>query len=346
MFLKRFSKSILILTAIQAILFTACYQKVQRNEINIGSADSIKSMNPILGNRNESQNFWRLLYQPLVDFDLRNNKAVPVLAVDLPIVTYHDSTNTYSLRFEIKNEAVWDNGLPVTTRDVAFTFKLLKMFDTQNSYALTSELKEIVFTNDIREFTLIIQADSNKKYVEEFDVPILPEYFFDPSNLLFEKNFKELQSFKQKMPNEELQKWYDHFLSLNSLSSETVCGSGAYQLTDKSNQNELLLTRKPDWWGNAFNTADELIFFQAYPARLHYFMHLKSQMVLKNISEFKLDVYENLTKTDFKMLKENSDWEKDFVVTNNFIYNKRLTGIETSASNPGFWEGSFRTTLK
>lgn len=328
------------------LLLFSCTQKVQHNELRIGMRETVSSFNPVLGNRTESENFWRLLYQPLVDFDVRNMKAVPVLAKDLPVVTFHDSTNTFALRFEIKNEARWDNGLPVTARDVAFTLKLLKLFDTKGQYPLSDEVKEIVFTNDVRNFTMIIQADSNHNYSEQFDVPVMPEYFYDPKSLLFEKNFDEMKSFRTKMPNQELEQWKKNFLTTADAIPYSVCGSGAYHLVSVNNNASFLFERKPDWWGNAFNNAGDFLFFQAYPARINYVTHCAPTSIVKFIVANHLDVFVHLTKADFIELNDNKEWQKQFNLSDKMIYNNRLSGVVTSTYEPGYWEAALRTTLQ
>ncbi len=67
-----------------------------------------------------AQDIQNNIFQPLINFDFKTLKLVPVLADSMPQIKV-DSAGRMSLTFEIRKEAKWDNGTPITAKDVDFT---------------------------------------------------------------------------------------------------------------------------------------------------------------------------------------------------------------------------------
>jgi peptide/nickel transport system substrate-binding protein len=78
-----------------------------------------QSFNPLLATTGTTQIITGLLWEPLLDIDAKN-ELVPALAEAVPTPT-DAKTYTFKLRSGLK----WSDGTPLTSADVAFTFKLI-----------------------------------------------------------------------------------------------------------------------------------------------------------------------------------------------------------------------------
>jgi len=73
----------------------------------------------------------RYIYQGLVYTDYFTYEQVPQLAKALPVVS--ERNGKILLDMEIRPEAKWDNGTPITGKDVAFSLKLFKLPKLDNA---------------------------------------------------------------------------------------------------------------------------------------------------------------------------------------------------------------------
>ncbi len=63
----------------------------------------------------------RHLYDPILDYDVNGN-LVPVLASELPVV----STDHLRITVKLRTDAHWQDGLPITAKDVKFTLDKIR----------------------------------------------------------------------------------------------------------------------------------------------------------------------------------------------------------------------------
>ncbi|NJN34264.1 MAG: hypothetical protein HC817_08455 [Saprospiraceae bacterium] len=85
-------------------------------------------MNPLTTEDVNSVNVMDNIFLPLLDFDPQTFELVPVLAKSRPIISTVDTgkfKGGASYTYEIRDEAVWDNGAPVTAADYIFTVKAI-----------------------------------------------------------------------------------------------------------------------------------------------------------------------------------------------------------------------------
>ncbi|MEL6989364.1 MAG: hypothetical protein AAGK97_16250, partial [Bacteroidota bacterium] len=94
--------------------------------IKIRIADEPDRLNPMLaGSANATQIFAHLL-QPLVEFDPHTLKESPILVKSLPIETKIQEgpyKGGIAFDYEIRDDAVWEDGQAVTIDDYLFTIK-------------------------------------------------------------------------------------------------------------------------------------------------------------------------------------------------------------------------------
>lgn len=257
---------------------TACHQdqappyKHTDNTVRVRLPADIKTLNPYLYRTGYENTVHSLIFQALMDFEPKSLQLTPQLLTSPPsIEDIAEGENAGGQRFgfEILEEAVWDDGKPVTGYDFEFTLKALfnPKAPTQRWLAYLDYLTGIeVDPANPRKFSVL----TNRKYfLAEAAIStliVLPKHIYDPDGLLDGFSLSDLIAGKVEASNgERLQQFADRFGS-PEFARQTVSGSGPYALVEWIDGQRVVLAKKPNWWGNAL--ADKNVLLQAYPDTL------------------------------------------------------------------------------
>ena len=101
----------------------ACQQPEPNTVLRIGLAEEPRTLNVWLASDANSRKVLGLIYQPLYVIDPVTLDLIPWLARSMPVYDQRRLAYTVSLR-----SARWSDGLPFTSRDVAFTGSLIQSF--------------------------------------------------------------------------------------------------------------------------------------------------------------------------------------------------------------------------
>ncbi|MGX2994184.1 ABC transporter substrate-binding protein [Streptomyces sp. JNUCC 64] len=141
-----------------------------RRTLKIAVSQSVDSLNPFLASRLISTSVHRLMYEYLTNYDPVDGRAVPGLAT-----AWKASADKLTWTYTIRSGAHWSDGVPVTARDAAWTFRTM-MTDEAAGAANGS------FVGNFREVTapdphrLVIRLHRPQATMTALDVPIVPEH--------------------------------------------------------------------------------------------------------------------------------------------------------------------------
>ena len=128
------------------------------------------NLNPFIGIQGLDYMFWHMNYDFLVGFDSKDLEPRPELATSWEV-----SPDGREWTFTIRSDAKWQDGVPVTAGDVAFTF----------NYIVDNKLLNLsTYTNGITGAEVIddthvkITTDAPKANMLRMVVPILPEHIW------------------------------------------------------------------------------------------------------------------------------------------------------------------------
>lgn len=175
-----------------------------------------KVINPLLRTDNNSFLTEKYLWLYLMDQDPDTLKFIPALAESLTI-----SADKKSYTFVLNAAAKWQDGTPVTTEDVKFTFDT--MMDPKSNTAVRRVYYEGVklTIKDARTFTFFVPE---------------PKFF----TLEFMCTFRTLNK-----------KQYENEKDFNSAKAVMQpIGNGPYKLTVFQRDQRLEFERVKDWWGD------------------------------------------------------------------------------------------------
>ncbi|MDW8301510.1 MAG: ABC transporter substrate-binding protein [Bacteroidia bacterium] len=308
----------LILTA---FLFQIVFgQSKYRDSVVVREVTDADALNPILATSAVTSSIIRNIFQSLCSPDPQTLNPVPVLAKSTPKI----SEDGLSFEYEIRQEAVWDNGSPVTGHDFAFTIKVIKNPKVNAAHLRPNYLfveDVIVDSNNPKKFTV----KTNQKYMlAEFMLNILniiPEYNYDPSGLMKNISIPQLNKELDYATTEKAAKFAENFNSdVFKKTPNNISGSGPYTVRSWTYGERIVLERKENWWGNAFE--NENVYFQAYPKRI---IHRVVKNVTTAVQLFKLnqiDVLHDIPVKEYLALKSSMDPNTvEFATPNKLSYN-------------------------
>jgi peptide/nickel transport system substrate-binding protein len=193
--------------------------------LRIGWTQDVDNLSPFIGLQGTDYMLWHLNYDFLVGFDARTLEPKPELATKWEV-----SPDGKTWTFTIRTGATWQDGLPVTARDVAFTFNYIIQNNLLNLAVYTDGITKAVATDDTH---VQITTKTPKANMLRMVVPILPEHIWS------------------KISGKE---------AANSYGNQPpVIGDGPFKIVEWQKGRFVRLEANPDYWGGK-PRIDELIF--------------------------------------------------------------------------------------
>lgn len=309
----------LILCLVAMSLYSCKGKKKAKGTVNIYEMTDPDMLNPINTKTAGGDMLCkRLLFQNLAGLDPSNYSYTSQLMKDYPVISSFSNDEVKDgerLDYEIRPEAVWDNGTPITGHDYVFTIKCLL-----NPKTNCEHLKPYF------DWVYDIQVDptnpkkfsvfSNKKYYiieETAGSYIIPEYNYDPNHIMKKFSIKDMNT---QAKRDALKENTDILAFAESFNSEKysrdpnyVVGSGPYRLEKWVTGQELVFKRKDTWWGDKFA---ELRDFWAYPERIKLKIIPDPNTAITALKNKQLDMMINIPSKAFKELEADENFKKEY----------------------------------
>lgn len=279
-------------------------------------------LNPLLTLSNYSNTVIGLTACYLQSLDPESMEMKPQLAQSRPEVALLEDgpyAGGVSYTFEIRPEAVWDNGSPVTASDFVFTLKAAfnPKVPAPVYRVYLSFIKEVVIDPDNpKRFTVF----SDRRYIigEEAisaALPVMPAYHYDAEGLMADIELSDLLDEPKAKAlaesDERLGQFAEQFTSpAFSREPEGVVGCGPYRLVSWETGQRLVLERKTDWWGDQVTDGKEAL--AAYPARIVFRPIQDPNTAIAALKDGQVDVMANIPPAQFLELKETEFVNKQY----------------------------------
>ncbi|WNJ21278.1 ABC transporter substrate-binding protein [Pontibacter sp. G13] len=244
------------------------------------------------------------LYESLISLDIATGEFVPDLAVALPT----RSEDGLSYDFEIHPDAAWNDGRPVTAKDVEFSIKaiLCPLSQADASRNLFEYIESLTIDSDNPKKFRITMTDyyfNNDYFGSQFVV--LDQKFFDPEDKLANYSIPALKEGAESLSEDpELIAFAEYFNGPACSTDEAVfqAGSGGYYIESWTPGQEIVLKRNEKYWGK--NLADK---FHATKPEHIFFQIVSDQAALEvKIQNEELDVVTHLIPPSYAALLEDS----------------------------------------
>lgn len=246
------------------------------------------------------------VHSQLLERDPATLKERPFLVKTMPEIKETENGGM-ALVYEIREEAVWDDGSPILASDYVFTIKVIKNPQVQASStrAYLEFIEDIIIDeNNPKKFTII----SNKPYFGAVSstggIPVLPAYFYDAEGLMSDFSIAELNDpnrLEELNNNPRIKDFATAFNNNFSTEPSQIMGAGAYQVKTVSQHEHIILERKEKWWGDAV----DVDYIKANPKKIIFKIIDNDNTAIAAIKEQKLDVFPFIDAENFLEIKES-----------------------------------------
>ena len=193
--------------------------------LHIGWLQEPDNLNPFIGIQGTDYMLWHMNYDFLVGFDAKTLDPRPELAT-----AWEVSPDGLVWTFTIRSGSTWQDGVPVTAKDVAFTFNYINDNKLLNLQTYTSGITRAVAVDDTH---VKIYTAAPKANMLRMVVPILPEHIWSKIS-----GKEATTSYQNKPP---------------------IVGDGPFQIVEWQKGKFVRLVANPKYWGGK-PKVDEVIF--------------------------------------------------------------------------------------
>jgi len=139
------------------------------NMLKIGVAEEPDSLSPLITYERSSFEIFMLIYDSLITFD-ENMQPVPSLAESWEV-----NQDSLQWTFKLRRDVKWSDGESFTSKDVKFTFELMK----NSGLGLYTDLvKDIDVIETPDDYTVVFKTEKPKANMLQNITPILPEHIW------------------------------------------------------------------------------------------------------------------------------------------------------------------------
>lgn len=281
--------------------------------VNVRMDAAVSTLNIYLPATGYSRYVGVRIFQSLGETDPKTLELKPLLVKSIPAVrkvTDGPYAGALAYDFEILDEAKWDNGSPVTGKDVEFTFKIIfhPGLPTEVFRGYFGYLKDIeVDKANPKKFTVYFSQYYMLMQEGTCGIPIYPAYNYDPNNALTNiplSDFLDKKKSEQLASNPAAQAFAKEFLEPKYANDKNfISGSGPYRLESTDGDQGTVLIKKQNWWGDALIQQNPLLV--AYPEKLVYKI-VSDEAAIENLLKTEdLDVAVQITPAKFLEMKQN-----------------------------------------
>lgn len=300
--------------------FMSCKGKAKGGgTLNIRISVDPDKLNPITLTTNDARKIADLMFA-----SLNSSKPVPdygltpyIIKENAKITELADGEFKGGLKldYEIREDAVWDNGEPITGNDYVFTMKTIlnPKVNCEPLRGYYNWLADIVVDpQNPKKFSVI----TSKKYymIEEFAGGyVLPEYNYDPEKIMRKFSVKDMNTDAKRSAlreNADIIKFAEFFNGEKfQRDPQFIVGAGPYKLESWTTGQEVVLVKKDNWWGNA-HTDDRT--FWAFPKRIKVKIINDDNTAMTAMKDGAIDNFTAIRAKDFKELEKNETFKSKF----------------------------------
>ena len=273
------------------------------------------------------------IFQQLLTIDYGTLEYVPLLAESRPLIEKTPEGGML-ITYRLRPEARWDDGTPITPKDIEFTLKAIKNPKVDNQrirhfFEFIEDIKydkedPLKFTFVCNEIYILAEAASGTFHV-------LPEKVYDPKGLLKEFSLKDFTNDAENLPNHPkiIEFANDFNAEKYQREKEYIKGSGPYDLDEWLTGQRIVLRRKENWWGNQF--ASKFKHFEANPPKLIFQTINDQTTAIVALKAGNLDIMNSIKAKDFIELPKSEKFTANYNTHTPMLMEYNYIGLNTKS---------------
>ena len=309
------SIAVILISFAASTFFVSCNgdKDSRGNAVTVRLTGEPEKLNPLVTEEGNAIQVINNIYLSLLDFDPQTLELTPLLAKSRPTTSPIDTGNYkggIAYTFEIRDEATWDNGKPVTAEDYIFSVKAIlnKKSGANNLRSGIDFIKDIVVdAQNPKKFTIL----SDKKFIlsetTAGTLPIIPEYVFDTEGSMKASTVSSLAAALKDTTIKATaaeEKFATNLQSAKfSREKDGVVGCGPYALDSWVAGQSITLKKKTNWWGDKLAAQNPIL--AANPDQLVFKPIKEAAAAVTMMQNGELDAIATIPPKDFNSMKKD-----------------------------------------
>jgi peptide/nickel transport system substrate-binding protein len=318
-----------ILTTFLSIIFAATFiltscggESTDNQNTNTTVSDVVTShelsdpqmLNPLIYTDAAAGYITNNIFYALLEIDFNTLELVPVVAESLPEIEVTED-GKMKITYNIRKEARFDDGTPITAKDVEFALKVIlnPKVDNPNHKPSYEFIKDMILYDDNPlKFTFISDDVFILAEVQSGDIDLIPRNIYDPKGLLDEFTIKELVTNAEELAkNEKIIEFATTFNSeKHQRDKEWIQGCGPYVLDEWQTGQKIVLKKKENWWGDQLK--DKGMYFNNHPSKIVYQTINDETTAKEALKAGEIDVMRSIKPKDFNELNKTEKYTNNF----------------------------------
>ena len=282
------------------------------NIVTIRIANDPDNLNPMRSRSSYATQIENLILVTLAEFDPVTLELSPLLVKSLARKEPLPEGGT-RFHYEIRPEATWEDGIPITGADVLFTLKTVFNPKVTTSWkGLLSFIKKVeVDAADPRKFSIDIPENYMLAEVISCNFNVFPKHVYDPEGIMDSFAFEDLINTEKVTQLDEaaLQTFAENFMS-EKYNRDVVSGAGAYRLEHWATGEYIRLIRKKDWWGDKVVDPPNLL--KAHPSEIIYKVIPDENTAITALKDGSIDLLSEVTPANFIGMRDDPQYADKF----------------------------------
>ena len=275
-----------------------------------------KMINPFLNPTSAAREVYQSIFTPMADFNPVTYEIEPILIKSIPegeTITEGPYKGGTKYTVEFKEEVKWDDGSPVTGKDLLFSMKAINHPGT----------KAASYRNYLRWITDVVVDPENERRVEFYfkdfyilaqqlvvTMQVYPQHVYDPNYAMDEVSFTDLSGPNGKdivAANPKLSEFATAFNSVK-FTRETIENLGPYRVKEWIANQSIILEKKENYW--ASESEDPALI--AHPEKIVFHIIPDETSAVTQLKEGNIDLLTNITSNAFSELQKDEIYKNKF----------------------------------
>ena len=272
-----------------------------------------QKLHPMIYPTSVAREVYQYIFLPLAEYHPETLELEPVLIKEVPkgeLIEEGEYKGGIRFSCELREDAAWSDGKPVTVEDYEFTVKASNhpKVNAPGWRTYLKEISEIVKDqSNPRKFDVILAKDYMLAKETVTTIQVFPAHIYDPQGALSDVSIKDLKTEKiynsLEAKDSSLVKFAQEFNS-TKFSREVVVGSGPYTLGEWESDQYLILNNSSDYWGDNY---PDNPFLQSFPKQMQFQIVKDATSALTLLKSGEIDVLNNISATNFNDIREDEE---------------------------------------
>lgn len=284
------------------------------NEVVIHLSSDPDRLNFVTGTSADASKVKDYIFEALISTDLETLEFFPLLAKSLSepeeVSFMFDGKMVEGLKFEyeIRDEANWNDGTPITGHDAAFFVKTIKnpKVDCESQRPYYEAIVDVKVDAANPKKLSVWFKDKYFMAEELSGLVALQKSLYDPEGLMDGFTIGELSAANaaSKFGSDvNINKFATRFNS-EEFSREKIYGSGPYVFESWVTGERIILKRNENWWAKDLVGKEKN--FSNYPERIIYEIIVDDNTALTAQKDESIDIMEQRSKDYIKLIEDKS----------------------------------------